>query len=69
MRCLFEIFLKRGWSQPAQICLACCKMIQKQMWGCMTPLRQFKGIPEEILRRIEKKEQLSWDHLYSLTPA
>jgi pre-mRNA-splicing helicase BRR2 len=34
----------------------------------MTPLRQFKGIPDEIMRRIEKKEQLSWDHLYGLNP-
>ena len=68
MRALFEIFLRRGWAQSAQIALNCCKMINKQMWPCMTPLRQFKGIPEEILRRIEKKEQLTWDHLYNLNP-
>jgi len=26
----------------------------------MTPLRQYHGIPEEILRKIEKKEQFTW---------
>jgi pre-mRNA-splicing helicase BRR2 len=31
-------------------------MVDRRMWSCMTPLRQFKGIPDEILRRIEKKE-------------
>jgi len=56
MRGLFEIFLKRGWANIAETALACCKMIEHRMWSCMTPLRQFQGIPEEILRRLEKKE-------------
>lgn len=34
----------------------------------MTPLRQFKGIHEEILRKIEKKEQFTWEHFYNMTP-
>lgn len=38
------------------------------MWACMTPLRQFKNIPEEILRRLEKKEQFSWEHFYQMSP-
>ena len=68
MRGLFEIFLRRGWAQIAETALTACKMIDKRMWSCMTPLRQFKGIPEEILRRIEKKEQMTWEHFYNMTP-
>jgi pre-mRNA-splicing helicase BRR2 len=71
MRGLFEIFLRRGWAHIAKIALNVCKMIDKRMWSCMTPLRQFKvhpPIPEEILRRIEKKEQFTWDHFYSMNP-
>ena len=56
VRAMFEICLKRGWANVAEAALGMCKMIDKRMWGCMTPLRQFKFIPEEILRRIEKKE-------------
>ena len=67
MRGLFEIFLKKNWSQIAEISLTTCKMIDKRMWSCMTPLRQFKGIPEEIMRRIEKKEQLTWEHFYNMS--
>lgn len=37
------------------------------MWGCMTPLRQFQGLPEEILKRIEKKEGVTWDHIYNMS--
>ena len=34
---------------------------------CMqTPLRQFKGIPKEVLERIEKKE-LAWERYYDLS--
>ena len=68
MRGLYEIFLRRGWAQIAEVGLTACKMIDKRMWSCMTPLRQFKGIPEEILRRIEKKEQMTWEHFYNMTP-
>lgn len=39
MRGLFEIFLKRGWANIAEIALGCCKMIEHRMWSCMTPLR------------------------------
>ena len=67
MRGLFELFLKRGWAQPAETALNLGKMVDKRMWGCMTPLRQFKNVPEEILRRIEKKEQLTWEHYYNMS--
>jgi pre-mRNA-splicing helicase BRR2 len=31
-------------------------MVERRQWSSMTPLRQYHGIPEEILRKIEKKE-------------
>ena len=55
MRALFEISVKRGWGQIAQKCLQLAKMIDKTMWTCMNPLRQFKEIPEYVVGRLEKK--------------
>lgn len=37
------------------------------MWSSMTPLRQYHGIPEDILRKIEKKEQFTWQHFYDMS--
>ncbi len=64
MRALYEICVKREWAQAALTALNMAKMVEKRMWNCMTPLRQFKGLPEEILKRVEKKEGVSWEHLY-----
>lgn len=66
MRALFEIVLKRGWAQLAEKALSLCKMVQRQMWSSQTPLRQFKGIPNDILSKVEKKD-LAWDRYYDLS--
>ncbi|KAL2892261.1 DExH-box ATP-dependent RNA helicase DExH12 [Bienertia sinuspersici] len=66
IRALFEIVLKRGWAQLAEKALNLCKMVQKRMWNVQTPLRQFTGIPNEILMKLEKKE-LAWDRYYDLS--
>ncbi|KAM0836389.1 hypothetical protein ACQ4PT_062371 [Festuca glaucescens] len=66
LRALFEIVLKRGWAQLAEKALNLCKMIDKQMWSVQTPLRQFPGIPKEILMKLEKKE-LAWERYYDLS--
>ncbi|GAY41159.1 hypothetical protein CUMW_057280 [Citrus unshiu] len=55
-RALFEIVLKRGWSQLAEKALKLSKMVTKRMWSVQTPLRQFNGIPNEILMKLEKKD-------------
>lgn len=55
MRAIFEIVLHRGWAQLADKSLALCKMIDKRMWQSMSPLRQFRKMPEEIVKKIEKK--------------
>jgi pre-mRNA-splicing helicase BRR2 len=67
MRALYEISVKRSWANLALLCLNVSKEIDKRMWSTMTPLRQFKVIPEEILYKIERKEQLTWDRFYDLT--
>ena len=66
-RCLFEIVLRHGWAQAAHKALALCKMVQRRMWPSQTPLRQFDGVPADVLSRLEKKD-VPWDRLYDMTP-
>lgn len=66
LRALFEIVLKRGWAQLAEKALNMCKMVNKRMWSVQTPLRQFSGIPNEILMKLEKKD-LAWERYYDLS--
>ena len=68
MRCIFEIALKRGWAILADTSLKCFKMVDRRMWSVSTPLRQFPGLPEELLRKLEKKEQFTWEQYYQMTP-
>ena len=60
LRAMFEICLKRGWAIPARAALDMCKMAEKRMWSSMTPLRQFKGVPGDILRHAEAKQFVSF---------
>ncbi|KAK9676154.1 hypothetical protein RND81_11G058200 [Saponaria officinalis] len=66
LRALFEIVLKRGWAQLAEKALNLCKMVQKRMWSVQTPLRQFTGIPNDVLMKLEKKD-LAWERYYDLS--
>lgn len=65
MRAIFEIVLHRGWAQLADKTLTLCKMVDRRMWQSMSPLRQFKKMPEEIVKKIEKKN-FPWERLYDL---
>ncbi|KAJ7741533.1 putative RNA helicase [Mycena maculata] len=67
LRALFEICLKRGWAVPAKAALDLCKMVEKRMWGSMTPLRQFKGVQSDIIRKAEGK-QFPWYRYFDLSP-
>ncbi|CAD7928197.1 unnamed protein product [Amoebophrya sp. A120] len=71
MRALFEIALRKGWASLALRCLKWCKMIEKRMWSCQTPLRHFKdhnrNLQEDVLRKLEKKD-VPWDKYYDLSP-
>ncbi|GAB0200183.1 U5 small nuclear ribonucleoprotein 200 kDa helicase [Grus japonensis] len=65
MRAIFEIILNRGWAQLTNKTLNLCKMIDKRMWQSMCPLRQFKKLPEEVVKKIEKKN-FPFERLYDL---
>jgi pre-mRNA-splicing helicase BRR2 len=67
MRALAEIVLKRGWAGATNKTLALCKMVNHRMWGAQSPLRQFTGIPSDIIKRIEGKD-FPWDRFYDLEP-
>lgn len=66
LRCIFEIVLKKGWSQLAEKSLALCKMCARRTWASQTPLRQFSAIPVDVLQKIERKD-LAWDRYYDLS--
>lgn len=65
MRALFEIALRRNWAATANKCLTIGKMINHRMWAAQSPLRQFKGIPADVIKRLEGKD-FPWDRLYDL---
>jgi len=41
-------------------------MIDKRMWASQTPLRHFKGLAEDILRKVEKKARMQWPSIAAL---
>ncbi|ESN94050.1 hypothetical protein HELRODRAFT_102998 [Helobdella robusta] len=67
MRAIYEIVLHREWAQLADKALALCKMIDRRMWQSMSPLRQFKKMPEDVIKKIEKKN-FPWERFYDLNP-
>ncbi|KZO96269.1 Sec63-domain-containing protein [Calocera viscosa TUFC12733] len=67
LRAIFEICLKRGWAIPTKAALDMCKMVEKRMWNSMSPLRQFRGVPADIIRRAERKE-FPWYRYFDLQP-
>jgi pre-mRNA-splicing helicase BRR2 len=67
IRAIFEIVLYRGWAQLADRALTLSKMIDKRMWQSMCPLRQFKKIPEDIVKKIEKRN-IPWERFNDMEP-
>ncbi|RVE44496.1 hypothetical protein evm_010825 [Chilo suppressalis] len=67
LRAIFEIVLHRGWAQLVDKTLALCKMVDRRMWQSMSPLRQFRKMPEEVIKKLEKKN-FPWEKLYDLGP-
>lgn len=33
----------------------------------MSPLRQFKRLPDEVVKKVEKREAFTWERLYDLS--
>lgn len=49
MRALFEICLRRGWSEMSSFMLEYCKAVDRQIWPHQHPLRQFdRDISAEV---------------------
>lgn len=67
LRAVFEICLKRGYARLSRMALDLCKMVESRQWGSMTPLRQFRGVPADLIRRLERKEY-PWNRLRDLEP-
>ncbi|CAI9757575.1 unnamed protein product [Fraxinus pennsylvanica] len=66
MRALFEICLRRGWSEMSSFMLEYCKAVDRQIWPHQHPLRQFdKDISADILRKLEER-RVDLDHLYEM---
>ncbi|KAJ8643830.1 hypothetical protein MRB53_005578 [Persea americana] len=66
MRALFEICLRRGWSEMSSFLLGYCKAIDRQIWPHQHPLRQFdKDLSPEILRKLEDRD-VDLDRLYEM---
>ncbi len=36
-----------------------CKIVEKRIWGSTTPLRQFMGVPTEVVWEEEGKQSVS----------
>ena len=63
---LFEICLKRGWAGLTERAMALCKMVNHRQWGSQHPLRQFKGLPSEMMTRLDKRD-IPWERYYDMT--
>ena len=59
--------LLNGWAQLADKTLSLAKMCDRRMWQSMCPLRQFKKIPVDVVKKIEKKS-FPFERLYDLGP-
>ncbi|KDN46281.1 putative ATP dependent RNA helicase [Tilletiaria anomala UBC 951] len=67
LRAIFEICLKRGYARLSHQALDLCKMVESRQWASMTPLRQYPGVPADLVRRLERKEY-PWNRLRDLEP-
>lgn len=55
MRALFEICLRRGWSEMTLFMLEYCKAVDRQIWPHQHPLRQFgKDLSPEVHKAYPK---------------
>ncbi|KAK4804036.1 hypothetical protein SAY86_003853 [Trapa natans] len=66
MRALFEICLRRGWSEMSVFMLEYCKAVDRQVWPHQHPLRQFdRELSSDILWKLEEKNA-DLDHLMDM---
>ncbi|XP_026582462.1 activating signal cointegrator 1 complex subunit 3 [Pseudonaja textilis] len=55
VRALFEISLRKRWPAMTYRLLNLSKVIDKRLWGWVSPLRQFSVLPPPVLTKLEQK--------------
>ena len=63
----FNSFFKHHFVVIDVGCMGMCFNFFFIRWQSMSPLRQFKKIPEEVVKKIEKKS-FQWERFYDLNP-
>ena len=66
LRAIYKIVLYNGWAQLADKTLSLAKMVDRRMLQSMCPLRQFRKIPPEVVKKIEKN--FPFHRFYDLNP-
>ena len=46
-RAMLEVCVYNGWARTTRRVLEMCKMVEQRQWGCLTPLRQIRGVSLE----------------------
>ena len=69
MRAIFEVAVKVGWSGLAKQTLSFANMVASRIWRSQSPLRQFKHVPEIVVRKLERKSGIEWVRYADLTPS
>ncbi|KAH0622176.1 hypothetical protein JD844_024256 [Phrynosoma platyrhinos] len=55
VRALFEVALRKRWPAMTYRLLNLSKVIDKRLWGWVSPLRQFSILPPHVLVKLEQK--------------
>nr|XP_060609072.1 activating signal cointegrator 1 complex subunit 3 [Anolis sagrei ordinatus] len=55
VRALFEVALRKRWPAMTYRLLNLSKVIDKRLWGWVSPLRQFSVLPPHVLVKLEQK--------------
>ncbi|CAI5769878.1 activating signal cointegrator 1 complex subunit 3 [Podarcis lilfordi] len=55
VRALFEVALRKRWPAMTYRLLNLSKVIDKRLWGWVSPLRQFSVLPPSVLSKLEQK--------------
>ncbi|SJM82207.1 probable Pre-mRNA-splicing helicase BRR2 [Zygosaccharomyces bailii] len=62
---IYELCLKKNWSNVTKILLNFRKAVERRMWVANSPLRQFKSCPSEVIKRTEAST-LPWNFYLDL---
>lgn len=68
VRALFEVSLRRGWAALARRTLSLAQMIDHRQWASQSPLRQFRRLPDDIVRKLERKD-IAWARYADMRPS